>query len=209
MKQLSLLLVVLFIGCSRPSSSETANSSARPNVDDLAEKMLVYLIVEHEPDEYPPTVRQKIKGSLSDLEKSFKQCSPEELTQLESKLGRFFEYEASQYDDISQWYTKLTEEVASRDADLLARMTTAKVIRGQTRVLAAKLPDRIRKFAKDQMKGAELGSAQLWDAIPQGGSLTLSAVQAGQAAAAKYNANRKQSYSHSYRQITGKDLSTR
>jgi hypothetical protein len=59
------------------------------------------------------------------------------------------------------------------------------------------------------MRGAELGSAQLWGAIPPGGSLPLSALRAGQEAAAKFDASRKQSYSRSYRKITGKDLFTR
>ena len=203
------LLLLIFIGCSRPKPTETGPASAGLDVDSLAEKTLFYMIVEHEPDEYSRDVQQEIKDSLPGLVKSYKECSLEKADRLERNVEEFLRYEASQYDDVCQWYAKLSEAVASNDANLLARMKSAKVISDRTRSLTATLPARVKKFAEDQMKGAEQAPAQLWSAIPPGGSLPLSVLQAGQSAAAKFDASRKQSYSRSYRQITGKDLSTR
>jgi hypothetical protein len=188
---------------------ESQQATAAPEVDDLAEKILTYMVVEHEPHEYPRDVLQKVRARLPSLVKSYRACSPEQVDRLGRKVGEFLEYEESQYDDVCQWYAKLTEAVASKDTDSLALLKSAKIISERTRALASKLPSRIKKLAEDQMTGAEGGADAIWKAIPPGGSLTLSAIQAGQKAAAEFNGSRKQSYSNSYRQITGKDLFTR
>ena len=179
------------------------------DVDGLGERIVMYMVIEQEPGEYPPDVREKIKAGLPALAKSYNECSAEQVDSLDRQVRIFLDYEDSQYDDCSRWYAQLADAVASKDAALLAWMKSANIISERTRAIAGGLPGQIRKFAEDQMKGADAAPATLWSAIPPGGSLTLSDVQAGQAAAAKFNVSRKQSYSNSYKQITGKDLTSR
>ncbi len=187
----------------------TAAVSPVADADGLAEKIVMYMIVEQEPDEYPPDVREKIKASLPALAKSYKECSPEQVDSLDRQVRIFLDYEDSEYDDCCRWYAQLAHAVASRDAVLLVRMKSVNIISERTRAIAGGLPGQIRKFAEDQMKGVDAGPASLWSAIPPGGSLTLSDVQAGQAAATKFDLGRKQSYCNSYSQITGKELTSR
>jgi hypothetical protein len=187
----------------------TRPASPIADVDGLAERIVMYMVVEQDPDEYPPDVLEKIKAGLPALAKSYKECSPEQVDSLDRQMHIFIDYEDSQYDDVSRWYAQLADAVESKDAVLLARMKSANIISERTRAIADGLPGQIRKFAEDQMKGADAAPSTLWSAIPPGGYLTLSDVQAGQAAAKKFNIGRKQSYSNSYRQITGKDLISR
>lgn len=207
MRRLSLLILscalATFTACTKKSEPP------RTNADTLAEKIVTYLVVEHEPDEYTREMRETVLASLPALTKAYAACSHEQMDKVDRHLRIFFEYEDSQYNDSTGWYAQLADAVASSDAALLTRMKSANIITARTRAIAAELPGGIRRFAEDQMKGADGASAVLWSAIPPGGSLTVSDVQAGQAAAEKFNTMRRQSYSNSYKQITGKDLPRR
>jgi hypothetical protein len=178
-----------------------------PDSEGLARSIVLCLLVEHEPQEYSPSVRRQLQADVPAAAARYSGCTPEQKAAVRTLVHGFLDYEDSQYDDCTRWYGNLERALAAGDVTSRGVALEADVLTDHTKAIVARLPPQLRQLAEYQTTGIESLPGILRSNLLNGSTVSLSMVSAAREAAAKFDLARKWSYAKTYKQITQEELS--
>jgi hypothetical protein len=178
-----------------------------PDSEGLARSIVVCLLVEHEPQEYSPSVRRQLQPDVPAAAASYSGCTPEQKAVIRNLVRGFLDYEDSQYDDCTRWYGDLERALAAGDVTSRGVALKAEVLTDHTKAIVARLPSQLRQLAEYQTAGIESMPGIMRSNLSNGSPVDLSMVSAAREAAAKFDLARKWSYAKTYKRITQEELS--
>jgi hypothetical protein len=201
-----LLFAVCTAGAALVLASCTRTPAPPFEHEEFALSVVASLIVESDPEDSSGDLRRQVQRAIPTLAQQYKACTPDQKALVRDLVRRFVDYEDSQYADVSRWYAQLEQTVSSHERIAPSSTPQLDILTERTKTLVASLPPRLRESAETQMRGMEAGPRLLLSQLQNGGSLQSSNVLAGLEAAARYDGMRKQSYSTTYKAITGEEL---
>ena len=177
-----------------------------PDPEGLAGSVVLALLVEHEPEEYPPDLLREKQGGIPALAATYTLCTSEQKESVRRFVRGFLDYEDNQYADLCRWYLRIENAIASGDRQSRNMALKTQILSEHTESLVASLPPRVRQLAEYQMKGMQDLPGILQRKIPTDSPLAAFDARAGREAAAKFDLARKQSYAKTYSRITQEEL---